>query len=169
MATDVSQSKKSKVAHRDATPAEDIPNAGPPSSQPPSGPSTLASQNEVVFFERVKKQIDDRVTYHEYLKLLNMFVNDIIDTKTLVERAALFLGGDQNELFREFKALVGWSQVNVDAQGQISNPPTGMIVLDPLGVAENIPMLQRPKVDLNNQRASGPSYRKLPKSVSQEG
>ena len=133
-------------------------------SQQPLGPTTLASQNEVVFFERVKKQIDDRVTYHEFLKLLNLFVNDIVDTKTLVERAAVFLGGDQNDLFREFKALVGYPQLSVDANGHIMNPPVGMINLDPYGVAENLPMLQRPKVDLNNQRASGPSYRKLPKA-----
>ena len=155
------------MAHRDATPAEDHSVAGPPSSQPPSGPTTLASQMEVVFFERVKKQIDDRVTYHEFLKLLNLFVNDIIDTKTLVERAALFLGGDSNDLFREFKALVGRPNQTTDIVTQAGT--TGMIVLDPFGVEENIPMLQRPKVDLNNQRASGPSYRKLPKQVSTAG
>jgi paired amphipathic helix protein Sin3a len=148
------------------TPVENYEISGLASPQPPSGPSTLASHNEVIFFERVKKQIDDRVTYHEFLKVLNMFVNDIIDTKTVVDRAALFLGGDNNDLFREFKTLVGRPQLDAGPlPGQVTS--TGMIILDPVGIAENVPMLQRPKVDLNNQRASGPSYRKLPKQVSQ--
>ncbi|KAJ9105564.1 hypothetical protein QFC19_003546 [Naganishia cerealis] len=125
--------------------------------------TALANLDEVVFFERVKKQIDDRPTYHEFLKLLNLYTNDLIDAKILVERAMLFLGED-SDLAQDFKMLLRLNRGGPATYGIPANPPTGMISLDPLGVAENLPMLERPKVDLNGQRASGPSYRKLPKS-----
>ncbi|KAJ9113677.1 hypothetical protein QFC22_005986 [Naganishia vaughanmartiniae] len=125
--------------------------------------TALANLDEVVFFERVKKQIDDRPTYHEFLKLLNLYTNDLIDGKILVERAMLFLGED-TDLAQDFKMLLRLNRGGPATYGIPANPPTGMISLDPLGVAENLPMLERPKVDLNGQRASGPSYRKLPKS-----
>ncbi|KAJ9096835.1 hypothetical protein QFC21_005106 [Naganishia friedmannii] len=125
--------------------------------------TALANLDEVVFFERVKKQIDDRPTYHEFLKLLNLYTNDLIDGKILVERAMLFLGED-SDLAQDFKMLLRLNRGGPATYGIPANPPTGMISLDPLGVAENLPMLERPKVDLNGQRASGPSYRKLPKS-----
>lgn len=129
----------------------------------PSANNALANLDEVVFFERVKKQIDDRPTYHEFLKLLNLYTNDLIDGKILVERAMLFLGED-SDLAQDFKMLLRLNRGGPAVYGIPANPPTGMISLDPLGVAENLPMLERPKVDLNGQRASGPSYRKLPKS-----
>src|SRR5699024_7455039 len=64
----------------------------------------MASINEVAFFDRVKKHIDDRATYLDFLKLLNLYTQDIIDVVTLVDRAALFLGG-QPELLAAFKSL----------------------------------------------------------------
>ncbi|MCO5589722.1 hypothetical protein L7F22_043690 [Adiantum nelumboides] len=73
----------------------------------PPGQSALATVDEVAFFERVKKHIDDRPTYIEFLKLLNLFTQDIIDMRTLVDRAALFIGG-QRDLFTTFKSLCGY-------------------------------------------------------------
>lgn len=151
--------QKKKVVN-DTPPVEGEP---APAAPPPSANTALANLDEVVFFERVKKQIDDRPTYHEFLKLLNLYTNDLIDAKILVERAMLFLGED-TDLAQDFKMLLRLGRGGPAVYGIPANPPTGMISLDPLGVAENLPMLERPKVDLNGQRASGPSYRKLPKS-----
>ena len=62
----------------------------------------MASVDEVAFFDRVKKHLDDRTTYIEFLKLLNLYTQDVIDIGTLVDRAALFLG-PQSDLLATFK------------------------------------------------------------------
>ncbi|ODO11875.1 hypothetical protein I350_00659 [Cryptococcus amylolentus CBS 6273] len=129
---------------------------------------TLASPDEVAFFDKVKKFIDDKVVYHEFLKLINLFVQDMIDTKTLLDRAQLFIG-DAPEVWATFQRVVG-----VDSEGRIPpNPATtqggygfgGMIGIDNL-VVENTPMLERVKPDMNLPGANqvGPSYRQLPRS-----
>lgn len=134
------------------------------------GVQTLASPDEVAFFDKVKKFIDDKVTYHEFLKLINLFVQDMIDTKTLVERAETFIGGS-GDVWAMFRKVVG-----ADEAGNVGPHPTsaqggygfgGMISVDSQ-VVENTPMLERNKPYLDGPRvkAFGPSYRKLPKSVS---
>jgi paired amphipathic helix protein Sin3a len=124
----------------------------------------------VAFFDKVKKYIDDKVTYHEFLKLINLFVQDMIDTKALVERAELFIGGS-GDVWSTFRRIVG-----ADEFGNTGPNPSsaqggygfgGMINVD-AQIAENIPMLERMKPDLGGPKVKsyGPSYRKLPKSVS---
>lgn len=130
---------------------------------------TLASPDEVAFFDKVKKFIDDKVVYHEFLKLINLFVQDMIDTKTLLDRAQLFIG-DSPEVWATFQKVVG-----VDSEGRMPPNPAsiqggygfgGMIGIDNLMV-ENTPMLDRIKPDMNLASANqvGPSYRQLPRSV----
>lgn len=115
------------------------------------GQAPLATVDEVAFFERVKKFIDDRPTYIEFLKLLNLFTQDIIDLRTLVDRAALFIGGNR-DLFSTFKNLCGYE---MGKQGWLDNE-------DP--IIENVPALQRDRVELSTCKLYGASYRKLPKS-----
>lgn len=117
------------------------------------GPSQapLASLDEVAFFDRVKKHIDDRATYLEFLKLLNLYTQDIIDVRTLVDRATLFIGSHR-ELFATFKGLCGYE---MGRHGWLENE-------DP--IVENVPALQRERVDLSTCKVYGASYRKLPKS-----
>ncbi|SJX62935.1 related to SIN3-transcription regulatory protein [Sporisorium reilianum f. sp. reilianum] len=111
----------------------------------------LATLDEVAFFDRVKKHIDDRTTYLDFLKLLNLYTQDIIDVKTLVDRAALFIGANR-ELFATFKGLCGY---DMGRHGWLDNE-------DP--IVENVPAPLRERVDLNNCKVYGASYRKLPKS-----
>ncbi|WVO13131.1 hypothetical protein L204_100743 [Cryptococcus depauperatus] len=129
---------------------------------------TLASPDEVAFFDKVKKFIDDKIVYHEFLKLINLFVQDMIDTKTLLDRAQLFIG-DAPEVWATFRRVVG-----VDSDGRTPpNPATaqggygfgGMINVDNI-IVENTPMLERVKPDMNLASANqiGPSYRQLPRS-----
>ncbi|PWN54288.1 hypothetical protein IE53DRAFT_383137, partial [Violaceomyces palustris] len=111
----------------------------------------LATLDEVAFFDRVKKHIDDRPTYLEFLKLLNLYTQDIIDVRTMVDRAALFLAGHR-ELFATFKGLCGYE---MGKHGWLDNE-------DP--IVENVPASMRERVDLSTCKVYGASYRKLPKS-----
>lgn len=158
--------KKTNAARADSPSGEDESS----SAFATGGIQTLASPDEVAFFDKVKKFIDDKVTYHEFLKLINLFVQDMIDTKTLVERAETFIGGS-GDVWAMFRKIVG-----ADDAGNTGPHPTsaqggygfgGMISVDSQ-VVENTPMLERNKPYLDGPRvkAFGPSYRKLPKSVS---
>lgn len=111
----------------------------------------MATMDEVAFFERVKKHLDDRTTYLDFLKLLNLYTQEVIDVATLVDRASLFLGG-RSELFDAFKGLVGYE---MGRHGWLEHE-------DP--VLENVPVLERERFDLSTQKSYGPSYRKLPES-----
>ncbi|WFD35920.1 hypothetical protein MCUN1_002790 [Malassezia cuniculi] len=114
-------------------------------------PPHMAAMDEVAFFDRVKKHIDDRATYMDFLKLLNLYSQDVIDVATLVDRAALFLGA-QSELLASFKSLVGY---DMGRHGWLENEEP---------IMENVPALERERVDLSQHKSCGPSYRKLPAS-----
>nr|XP_031858732.1 uncharacterized protein CI109_005826 [Kwoniella shandongensis]KAA5525804.1 hypothetical protein CI109_005826 [Kwoniella shandongensis] len=163
------QQKKSRPGQRGDSPSGEDGEAS--ATVPASGislPQTLASPDEVAFFDKVKKAIDDKVVYHEFLKLINLFVQDMIDTKTLLERAFLFIG-EAPDVWATFQKTVG-----ADADGKAPPNPTtaqggygfgGMINVDSQ-VVENTPMLERIKPDLAGPKvkAYGPSYRKLPRT-----
>lgn len=114
---------------------------------------TLVQSEEFGFFDRVKKYVDDRSTWTEFLKLLNLFTQEIIDVATLLEKSLIFIGGN-DELVGTFKDLVGWDPV---IDGRIEGEDW---------IIDNEPVLERPKVELHSMKSFGPSYRKLPDSVS---
>lgn len=58
------------------------------------------------FFDRVKHALDNRDTYNEFLKLVNLFTQDYINTARLVEESRNFLG--DTELLRQFREILGW-------------------------------------------------------------
>ncbi|OBZ68377.1 Paired amphipathic helix protein pst1 [Grifola frondosa] len=72
-------------------------------------------------FRSYKKALESGGTYEEFLKLLSLFAKDIIDSKTLVDRAEIFLG--DGELMAQFKDLMGWD----DKQGNVEYGPPGSI------------------------------------------
>ena len=90
----------------------------PPAVQPiiiphplrPHGPRNqiqpLVNTEELALFDRIKKFIDDKQTYHEFLKLLNLYTQEIIDMPTLLEKAFLFIGSS-DEIFGLFREFVG--------------------------------------------------------------
>ncbi|KAG4306290.1 hypothetical protein PORY_000278 [Pneumocystis oryctolagi] len=138
------QSKRSKHYHK---PSINLSNVSPtlmPSApeiiEPPTHAS--ASAEELSFFDKVKKFIGNKQTYNEFLKVLNLFSQDILDKNLLVERVYNFIGVNE-ELMDWFKRFVGYNGKD--------------------DVIENIPA-PRPKVDLMLCKAYGPSYRLLPKS-----
>ncbi|KAJ3316306.1 Transcriptional regulatory protein sin3 [Gonapodya sp. JEL0774] len=96
---------------------------------------------EVEFFEKVRKTMP-KATYNDFLKLLNMFSQEIIDVATLVDRARPFLARTP-ELFEFLKRLVKYEE-----EEAIYNIPAA-----------------RPEVDLRACRRSGRSYRLLPSHI----
>lgn len=72
---------------------------------------------------------------------------------TLLEKSLGFIGGN-DELVGAFKELVGWDTV---VDGRVEGEDW---------VIDNEPVLERPKVELHSMKSFGPSYRKLPDSVS---
>ena len=115
----------------------------------------LVQAEEFGFFDRVKKYLDDRVTYTEFLKLLNLFTQEIIDIKTLLEKSLLFFGHN-DDLVASFKELVGWDPLRDG--GRIEGEDW---------VVDNESVFERPGVRLDLMKSFGPSYRKLPESVSE--
>ncbi|SCZ99390.1 BZ3500_MvSof-1268-A1-R1_Chr3-1g05987 [Microbotryum saponariae] len=132
----------------------------PPPAQPLLAPKPHASVNDIAFFSRVKVHTNDQATYYEFLKLLNLYTQDIIDLTALVSRAFLFIGQDAL-LWREFRDIVGWTDGKPigDTGGRIE-------VVDGIRVIENVPTVDGPKRaradDGKLWESYGPSYRKLP-------
>lgn len=78
------------------------------------------------FFDRVKRSLDSRETYNEFLKLINLYTQEYIDTRRLIKEARNYLGdsstegmmdgvmagrvGGGGELMRMLKAIVGWDE-----------------------------------------------------------
>lgn len=120
-----------------------------PASVGPVGPAPPSAQDELLFFDRAKKALEGGGTYEEFLKLLNMFSRDIIDTKTLVDRAEVFLG--DGELLTQFKDLLG----HEDQTGREEGPPGSLRTAAPDYYTALPP-----------EDGQGPSYRRLPDSVS---
>ncbi|KAI9845959.1 MAG: Transcriptional regulatory protein sin3 [Thelocarpon superellum] len=138
--------KRSKLQHTKAALA-DVPVVSPtltPAQPEPLPPTTTAgaTTEEIAFFDRVKKFIGNKQTMNEFLKLCNLFSQDLIDKNVLVNKVATFIGANP-ELMSWFKRFVGY-----DGKDE---------------VIENRPRPASGRVTLSNCRGYGPSYRLLPK------
>lgn len=102
-----------------------------------------ATQDELAFFDRAKKFVANKAAWSDFLKLCNLFSQDLIDGDTLVHKASVFLNGSP-ELMKYFKELVRY-------KGGADE------------VVENLPKAPTGRISLSNCRALGPSYRLLPK------
>ncbi|KAJ3296647.1 Transcriptional regulatory protein sin3 [Rhizoclosmatium sp. JEL0117] len=111
---------------------------GPP-QLPPPGPN--GNVEELEWIDRCKRSIGNKATYNEFLKVLNLFSNEIIDAKTLVERVEPFLAKSP-DLFLWFKKFVKYEEEQI-----VYNFPA-----------------PRPEFDPRTCRKSGSSYRLLPES-----
>ena len=132
-----------------------------PSDQPPPSPTLIpqlptplqptttsaATSDELGFFDKAKKAIGNKNAMNEFLKLCNLFSQDLIDRSTLVHRARSFIGGNP-ELMKWLQDWVGYVEQDV--------------------VIENKPRIPTGRVTLSNCRGLGPSYRLLPKRERQK-
>ncbi|GAA98485.1 uncharacterized protein L969DRAFT_88610 [Mixia osmundae IAM 14324] len=123
---------------------------------PPVPPPIEADESS--FFERVAKWIDDKKTYHDFLKLLNLFAQDLIDLPALVSRAYLFLGQNP-DLWAQFRGIVGWND-GYAGPGRVLQE-TGEWVIT------NVPTADTSWTDAGQADSAkfGPSYRKLPSTA----
>lgn len=108
----------------------------------PPFPSLSTTQEELGFFDRAKKQIGNRSSYAEFLKLINLYTQDLIDKYTLADRVGSFIGGNL-ELMNWFKNFLGIEEQEEIVEAR-ARPDPG-------------------RVNLSHCRALGPSYRHLPK------
>ncbi|KAF7953552.1 uncharacterized protein EAE97_000951 [Botrytis byssoidea] len=139
--------KRSKTHHNSKPQAADAAAVSPtltpivPEPLPPASMSA-ASSEELAFFDRVKKYIGNKSTMNEFLKLCNLFSQDLIDRNVLVFKVHNFIGGSA-DLMNWFKAFVNYEGVDE--------------------VIDNRPKAPTGRVALSNCRGLGPSYRLLPK------
>jgi len=117
-----------------------------PAPIPPTTTSAATSE-ELGFFDRAKKTINNKNATSEFLKLCNLFSQDLIDRSTLVQRAKSFIGSNP-ELMKWFQDFVGYDERDVLIENK-TRIPTG-------------------RVSLSNCRGLGPSYRLLPKRERQK-
>ena len=112
-----------------------------PTAMPPS--KDLGDYlDHIAFFDRVRKFIGDKKTYNEFLKLCNLFTQDLVDKNNLVHKVHSFIGGNA-DLMNYFKNFIRY-----DGRDEI---------------IANRPKIPGDKVVLSNCRGLGPSYRMLPK------
>ncbi|RKF60759.1 Paired amphipathic helix protein pst1 [Golovinomyces cichoracearum] len=141
-----SSNKRSKHTHKpNASDAMVIsPTLTPimPEPLPPATTTTGATVEELAFFDKVKKFINNKVQVNEFLKLCNLFSQDLIEKNVLVHKASAFIG-QNSDLMNWFKDFVGYDGTDE--------------------VIENTPAISSGKVSLSNCRAFGPSYRLLPR------
>ncbi|CCH41931.1 Transcriptional regulatory protein [Wickerhamomyces ciferrii] len=112
----------------------------PEPSIPPHKTSNLIE--EIGFFDKVKKAIGSKQSYNDFLKIVNIYNQELIDKDTLIERVEGFIGS-HIDLFDWFKGFVGYDD-------------------KPLHI-ENITH-KKHQLDLMLCKPYGPSYRKLPKA-----
>ena len=114
-----------------------------PSPIPPTT-SSAATSEELSFFDRAKKSISNKNTFNEFLKLCNLFSQDLVDRTVLVHRARSFIGTNP-ELMKWFQDFIGYDEKDV--------------------IVENKARIPGGRVSLSNCRGLGPSYMLLPKRV----
>ena len=108
---------------------------------PPTKEVSGLSEN-LAFFDRVKKYVANKTNFNEFLKLCNLFTQELIDKNILVHKAHAFIG-QNSDLMSFFKTFIEY-----DGRDEI---------------IENRPKIPGDKVVLSNCRGLGPSYRMLPK------
>jgi paired amphipathic helix protein Sin3a len=118
------------------------------------------SAEEAEFFQKVKTYIGNKATYNAFLKVLNLFSQQIVDQNILVSRVESFIGGHA-ELFDWFKQLVGYEEEeqeeldNNAIEPRTSRTPRSM---------PNYPPLQSE----DESTGCGPSYRRIANKAWQD-
>ncbi|KAJ5232823.1 hypothetical protein N7468_005779, partial [Penicillium chermesinum] len=139
--------KRTKYTHGKTAGPADIPNASPtlvPALPEPIPPSVSAtpSQEEIAFFDRVKKFIANKQLFSEFVKLCSLYTSDLIDRFVLAKRAEKYIGSNVE--------LMNWFQRFLNAEHPEDR------IIDPK------PTEETDGVNLSRCRALGPSYRLLP-------
>ncbi|KAJ3035457.1 Transcriptional regulatory protein sin3 [Rhizophlyctis rosea] len=114
-------------------------------AQPPKKKAKVAKVDkpgnieELEFFDKCKRLINNKAVYNEFLKVLNLFSQEIIEARVLIQRVEPFLA-KAPELFEWFKRFVKYQEEDF---------------------IYNIPV-ERPHLNIDQCKQAGHSYRKLP-------
>lgn len=90
----------------------------PPIQAPPKKKAKVtkgekpSAAEELEFFDKCKRVIGNKTTYNEFLKILNLFSQEIIEARVLVDRVEPFLGKSP-ELFEWFKRFVKYDEEDI--------------------------------------------------------
>lgn len=125
-------------------------------------PKRVIAKEELLFFYHVKTYFGDQATYIEFLKIINLFTQDLIDLNTLVSKIKPFLVNCP-ELFNRFTDIVGWredqSMVPTKRKGVADGLP------EPKKVRGHPSLNDRPVFSSSEDPPEcGPSYRQVPES-----
>jgi len=114
-----------------------------------------AAQEELAFFDRAKRFLDQREAYEDFLKLLSLYTKDILGIKDLVVKVDELFNGDM-DLCTQFRKLIEWDDVR-DGQGMggVEHGPPGSLRMGPPEALSAAPV----------DDGLGPSYRRCPDSV----
>ena len=66
----------------------------------------LSSTDDMAFFDRVKRVLDDRQTYDEFLKLLNLYSKDIKDGGRLRDCTGLVYDAALSDMMEDVKSYL---------------------------------------------------------------
>lgn len=72
----------------------------------PSQPPIIRTQEETVFFEKVRRYLGSRAVYAEFLKCLSLYSQDILKLRDLMQLVNGFIGG-ATDLIEWFKRYIG--------------------------------------------------------------
>ncbi|EKM61386.1 uncharacterized protein PHACADRAFT_134990 [Phanerochaete carnosa HHB-10118-sp] len=111
-----------------------------------NGVSQMSQQDELLFFDKTKKTLESAGTYEDFLKLIQAFAKEVIDTHALIQLSGPLLA--DGDLWQQFKELLGWD----DKKGNVEYGPPGSI-------RTSAPDPQAPTCPDDDE---GPSYRRLP-------
>lgn len=124
--------------------------------QPPLG----VTVDDRHFFDRVKRAINNRDVFNEFLKLVNLFTQELIDTTRLVREARNFLG--EGELMRQFREILGWDDRRERERWLLEEQQQQQAWARAQG--QNAPMMPLRPGRINAGLQHG-SYRRMPVSV----
>ncbi|OLY77828.1 Transcriptional regulatory protein SIN3 [Smittium mucronatum] len=142
----------------------------PPIALPQRKPSD--SEKEYIFFEKVKQYLGRSPLYNEFIKLLNLYNQEILDEDDLLDGAEKLIGGDY-DLFNWFKLFVNSYKPRKKSQPDLITIQENEFSVD--SVSENPKTSElnddlsifRPKPILENCKSYGPSYKLLHKIDSE--
>ncbi|CAO3642759.1 unnamed protein product [Cunninghamella blakesleeana] len=106
----------------------------------------MVSAEEIELFDHIHKHIGNKPSYEVFLKLLNLYSQDIIDLDELVKRVNTFLGS-KPELMIWFKAVIGYDS-STSSTPTVERPTTS---------------IQKPDLVRCETVNDSPSYRRVPK------
>lgn len=119
-----------------------VPSLTAPLIQTSSSNALPAFEKDMGMLDRVRKHINNKIHFSEFIKLLNLYNQDLITAQYLIFRAQAWLGSEE---------YISWLKKTFGVEDM------------PNEIIDNRASNRRRRISLNHCRSYGPSYRLLPK------